>query len=100
MKTQNKRASFGKISALFAAAAGLLAPSVAKSTQSTDANNQVIERRAVYKLPSAAELITSKTQYGGGDVGNSYHHNVGIPPKIYGTYYVKRGTHKRSNKRK
>lgn len=52
------------------------------------------EKEAILKYtPTAKEYVRS---YAGGL--NVISSGVGIPPHIYGTFYVKRGTHKRTNK--
>lgn len=80
-------------------AAGLLAlASVTPAVQPVKAEIGVTQsarqKEGVAKTPVSARQYVR--QYAGGlDVIS---HNPGIPPHIYGTYHVRRGTHKRSNK--
>lgn len=75
------------IAALIAAA-----PAPASSANST----QSIQKEQI------SQKVTTGTQYIKSMAGGFHvvSHDIGIPPHIYGQYHVRKGTHKKSNKRK
>ena len=61
-----------------------------------DRRNQSNENRDNQALTPQRNL--SKSVYRPSQsLGRRYFYNAGIPPKIYGMYHVRRGTHKRTN---
>ena len=59
-----------------------------------DKRNQNKESQPLQSQKQISKKITSENSKGYS--GRSFF-NQGIPPKIYGMYFVKRGTHKRTN---
>lgn len=81
--------------ALAALAMASISPGVQQVKAEQGVEIQARQKEAIKKhLISARQYVR---QHAGGF--NVISHNPGIPPHIYGTYYVRRGTHKRTNKR-
>ena len=89
---------FGKIGILACGLAGLGVAAPVPSPGiviSTTQSQKPVKEQNVQPVKSAKQIVVQSA--GGFDIIG---HNTGIPPHIYGTNYVKRGTHKRTNKYK
>ncbi|HRO18367.1 MAG TPA: hypothetical protein PLU07_09270 [Ferruginibacter sp.] len=90
--------SFQKLSTLFLAAAAMFSP----STTQVKASNEVQQSHQKQRELQQQQIRTAN-EYVRHMVGGVPVMTVGtggIPPEIYGRFYVKRGTHKRTNARK
>ncbi len=89
-----------KVLAAIAAAGTMLMggiPPTAASSSTTSIQQQSSSTNSQQQAPPVQQVNTIKNiSHGMGSM--AYIINNGIPPKVYGTYYVKRGTHKRTNK--
>ncbi len=59
-----------------------------------DKRNQNRDSQPIQSQKQISQRITKENSKG---YSGRLFRNDGIPPKIYGMYYVKRGTHKRTN---
>lgn len=81
--------------ALAAMAIAAIAPG-AQQVKAEQGTTQSVRQKEAVKQP-----VISSRQYVRQNAGgfNVIGHDAGIPPHIYGTYHVRRGTHKRTNKK-
>lgn len=90
--------SLQKLSTLFLAAAAMFSPSTSQVKASNDAHQTQQKHREMQQ-----QYISAGNEYVRHMIGGAPVMTVGtggIPPEIYGRFYVKHGTHKRTNKRK
>jgi hypothetical protein len=92
----------------FLSAAGLAALTAIPSTvpqnvqaakQETNVNAPSQKQQSPIQAPVNTQITDQLPTHMGGLALGGKNSNFGIPPHIYGTYHVRRGTHKRSNKK-
>ena len=86
---------FTSLAALATLTTGGTPPAPAPATHTSI--HQPSSTTSQQQAPVQQQVNTVK-QYHYAPGGQFLFNNNGIPPVIYGTYYVKRGTHKRTNK--
>lgn len=96
-----------KTMAVIAASAAMLSPTVTPSIQQSPVFNQgtdskyVSEQTQRKSAPVPAQNVQRQPQQLPSSIGGIPMigiTNIGIPPKIYGMFHVRRGSHKRTNK--
>lgn len=90
--------NFKKLATAALALAGLATTAPAPGITVQDGPVQTTQKA---NKDQAVKPVKSARQYVREDAGGMQvmSYGVGIPPHIYGQYYVRRGTHKRTNKR-
>jgi len=80
--------------ALAAMAMASIVPGAQQVKAEQGVTQSVRQKEAIKQQPISARQYVRQSAGGFNVIG----HDAGIPPHIYGTRYVRRGTHKRTNK--
>src|SRR6185312_11176057 len=104
MKKQKRSGFVGLLSA--AALASLAAipaafpANVQAAKQETTLNaNQQDKQQSPVQAPTSTQVTDQLPTHMGGVALGGKHSHFGIPPNVYGMYHVRRGTHKKTNRK-